>query len=97
MHKIFGTKENANYTDREGAYLIPIKGNKVGVVHTPKGFSLLGGGIEKAESHMNCIKRECMEEAGYCVSVRKCARRKLIVFMKEKAFFTRYKLIMLGI
>lgn len=88
MHKIFGTKENANYTEREGAYLIPIKGNKVGVVHTPKGFFLLGGGIEKAESHMNCIERECMEEAGYRVSVRKkvCSAETYCIH-ERKGFF----------
>lgn len=30
MHKIFGTKENVEYTDREGAYLIPFRGSFVG-------------------------------------------------------------------
>ena len=38
MHKIFGAKENASYLDREGAYIIPIKDNKIGVVKTPKGY-----------------------------------------------------------
>ena len=27
MHKVFGVKEKAEYTDREGAYLIPFRGN----------------------------------------------------------------------
>lgn len=69
MHKVFGVKEDAEYYDREGAYIIPVCGNKVGVVKTPKGWFLLGGGLEKDESHIACIERECMEEAGYTVSV----------------------------
>ena len=69
MHRLFGTKEDAEYFDREGAYLIPFSGSKVGVVRRPEGFFLLGGGVEKGETHKECIERECMEEAGYRVSV----------------------------
>ena len=69
MHRLFGTKENVQYYDREGAYLIPVKGNLVGVVRLPRGYFLLGGGVESGESHKECIERECMEEAGYRVSV----------------------------
>ncbi len=47
MRKIFGTKENAEYVDKKGTYLIPVKDGKVGIVKTPKGFFFLGGGIEK--------------------------------------------------
>ena len=65
MHKCFGIKENAEYTDREGAYLIPFRGNMVGVIQTSKGYFLLGGGLEAGESHSACINRECIEEAGY--------------------------------
>lgn len=70
MHKIFGAKENASYLDREGAYIIPIKDNKIGVVKTPKGYFLLGGGVNGGESHDEAIKRECLEEAGYTVSIK---------------------------
>lgn len=70
MHKIFGTKEKVEYTDREGAYLIPFRGNMVGVIQTSKGYFLLGGGLESGESHLACIKRECMEEAGYLPLVK---------------------------
>ncbi len=70
MHKIFGTKENVKYVDREGAYLIPIRNNHIGVIKTSKGFFFLGGGFEEGESHIACIERECMEEAGYMVSVK---------------------------
>lgn len=64
MHKIFGTKENEKYLDREGVYLIPYRENKIAVVLTPKGYFLLGGGLENGESHLECIKRECLEESG---------------------------------
>ena len=43
MHKIFGIKEDKIYLDRKGAYLVPIRGEKVGVVETTKGYFLLGG------------------------------------------------------
>ena len=69
MHKIFGTKENATYQDREGAYIIPIKDNKIGVIKTPKGYFLLGGGIDEGESHEEALKRECLEEAGYIANI----------------------------
>lgn len=70
MHKVFGTKENAEYTDREGAYLIPFRGTLVGVIQTSQGYFLLGGGVEEGESHSECIERECMEEAGYRALVK---------------------------
>lgn len=70
MHKIFGVKQAVNYIDRAGAYLIPVRDGKVGVVKTPKGYFLLGGGLDGDESHEECIKRESFEEAGYAVSVR---------------------------
>lgn len=59
-HKIFGKKEDVNYIDREGAYIIPISNGKVGVVETEKGYFLLGGGLKDGESHSECIERECM-------------------------------------
>lgn len=70
MNKIFGTKKDVEYFDREGAYLIPIYNNQVGVIQTPKGYFFLGGGLEKGESHIACIERECMEEAGLLVIVK---------------------------
>ena len=64
MHKIFGIKEDAEYKDREGAYLIPYSNNQLGVISTPKGYFFIGGGLENGESHSDCIKRECLEETG---------------------------------
>ena len=69
IHKVFGTKESINYIDRVGAYLIPVRDSKIGVVKTSKGYFLLGGGLDGDESHEECIKRECLEEIGYAVSV----------------------------
>ena len=59
MHKVFGIQEDVNYIDRVGAYLIPVKEGKVGVVRTTKGYFLLGGGVDSGESHEECIRREC--------------------------------------
>ena len=70
MHKVFGVKENAEYVDREGAYLIPILDNKFGVIKTDKGYFLLGGGLDETESHKECIKRECIEETGYAAVIK---------------------------
>lgn len=88
MHRIFGTKENVTYRDREGAYLIPVRGDQVGVIKTPKGYFLLGGGLESGESHIECMKRECLEEAGYSISVgdKICSAEKYC-FFKTLGFF----------
>ena len=64
MHKVFGAKEKAEYTDREGAYLIPFRGNMVGVIQTSKGYFLLGGGVEAGESHSAFINAELGVRAG---------------------------------
>ena len=69
-HQIFGTKENVEYDSREGAYLIPVQNGLVGVVETPKGYFLLGGGLEEGESHIVCIERECMEESGCLPAIK---------------------------
>ncbi len=69
MHRIFGRKEdNKTYTDRSGAYLIPIQDGKVALVRTPKGLFLLGGGIKDGETDVQAICRECLEEIG-CTAV----------------------------
>ena len=72
MHKIFGKKEDACYTDREGVYLIPLRGATVGVIETPKGYFLLGGGLDEGESHEDGLRRECFEETGCAASVGAC-------------------------
>jgi len=69
-HKIFGDKKKAKYLDREGAYIIPILDNKIGVIKTQKGLFLIGGGIIDNESDTDCIKRECLEETGFAVNIK---------------------------
>ena len=71
MYKIFGLYEDKEYVDRMGAYIIPVRRNEVGIVETPKGYFLLGGGLDADETDFQCIKRECMEEAGYEVEIEK--------------------------
>lgn len=71
MHKIFGIKENVEYTTRIGTYVIPIEDNKICVIKTPKGYFLIGGGKEENETDEQCIKRECLEETGYDITVDK--------------------------
>lgn len=75
MHQIFGSREHAEYFDREGAYLIPRRGNQIAVIRTAKGYFFLGGGLENGESHLDCIQRECMEEAGClpCIEGKLCS------------------------
>ena len=70
MYKIFGEKEkNVEYLDRVGAYLIPYQDNKIGVVKTPVGYFLIGGGMEAGETLLDCINRECREETGFACSI----------------------------
>ena len=71
MHRTFGEKENVSYVDREGAYLIPIRGQMIGVVKTEKGYFLLGGGLDPGESPEQAIMHECLEEAGYTVKIKR--------------------------
>lgn len=67
----FGEKvEGKAYYNREGAYLICLRDGKVGVVKTPKGYFLLGGGLDAGEEHVSCIEREVLEEAGYQCHVK---------------------------
>ena len=75
MHRVFGIKENVKYLDREGVYFIPCRNGQMGVVQTPKGYFLLGGGLESGENHLECLKRECREEVGClpCVEGRLCS------------------------
>ena len=83
-HKIFGTKENYEYLDREGAYFIPVSNNKIAVIKTPKGYFFLGGGLENGESHFECIKRECLEESGYLPKIigQVCSAEEYMVHSK---------------
>ena len=71
MHKVFGIENKAEYYVRKGAYIIPIENGKIAVAKTPKGYFLLGGGIEPGEDEIESIIRECMEEVGCVAKVDK--------------------------
>ncbi|MBO4493019.1 MAG: NUDIX domain-containing protein [Ruminococcus sp.] len=88
MHKVFGIKDAVEYVDREGAYLILVRDNMIGIVRTPKGYFFVGGGIDNGESHIDCIERECIEETGYMVSVKeKICSAETYCFHGEIGFF----------
>lgn len=55
MHKIFGKKESATYLGRRGAYIIPIKGEEVGVVETQKVFSCWVVGLTAVKQRSNVL------------------------------------------
>lgn len=96
MHKIFGEKENVKYIDREGAYLNLIKNDSISVIQTSKGYFLLGGGLENGESHIGCIKRECIEESRYDVCIKeKYVLKKHIASMIISDTFIQFKRIIL--
>lgn len=79
----FGERlEGIDYEPRPGAYGIGFRKVKqsvegrvvdevlqLGLVHTPRGRFLPGGGIEGGESHEEAIKREFIEEIGRDVKV----------------------------
>jgi len=62
--------ENQVYTERSGVYGILSNDEKqVGIIKTPRGYILPGGGIESGESHQHCLIREFEEETGIAVDV----------------------------
>ncbi|SCZ77586.1 NUDIX domain-containing protein [Acidaminobacter hydrogenoformans] len=68
--KVFGTIEpHVNYIYRPGAYGLLTREDKVGIVKSPLGLFLIGGGIESGESEEDCLIREGFEEAGCALSV----------------------------
>ncbi len=74
LEKTFGIKKpDTIYKERTGAYGIGFSAvGKIPVAMTHLyngeiGYFLLGGGIENNESHIDCIIREALEEAGLSV------------------------------
>lgn len=88
MHKIFGIEEKAEYYTRKGAYIIPIQNELIAVAKTPKGYFLLGGGIEPGESEVETVIRECLEEVGCKAEVNElCHTAEAFTVHPRKAFF----------
>ncbi|WP_252230857.1 NUDIX domain-containing protein [Clostridium sp. ZBS15] len=68
----FGEKlKDKEYKQRIGAYALIFKENKVAVIKLPGGYFLPGGGIEQNESNEECLRRECMEELGCTINIKK--------------------------
>jgi 8-oxo-dGTP diphosphatase len=66
----FGTKLNGvDYSDRPGAYAVLTNDQmQVAVIRTSHGHFLPGGGIDAAETPVEALKREILEEIGWQVS-----------------------------
>ena len=62
---VIGTKDNnIKYAFRETCFGIVEKNNEFYITLKDGNYSLIGGGIESNESHLECLKREFIEEAG---------------------------------
>ena len=56
--------QNLQYYFRETCFGILVKEDKLYCTEKNNEISLIGGGLEKNESHEDCLKREFLEEAG---------------------------------
>ena len=71
MEKCFGEyNPKIEYRERLGCYAVIINEKWQGcVVKTPGGYFLPGGGIESGEDDEQCLRRECIEEIGYDITL----------------------------
>lgn len=68
MEKIvIGEKFNCKYSFRETCFGIVVKDEKILLVKKNNEYSLIGGGIEENETHLECLAREFKEESGYTI------------------------------
>ncbi|PKR54282.1 NUDIX domain-containing protein [Thalassospira marina] len=68
---IFGSPEPGKFYDvQDCAYAVIPDGNgRLGVVRTPKGIMLIGGGIERSETAKDALTREAVEETGRSIRI----------------------------
>jgi 8-oxo-dGTP diphosphatase len=86
---VFGEKlEGIEYIDRAAVYGIAFDNKgRVAAVKTPVSYFLPGGGIEKEETHEECIKREFMEETGYSIEVDKYIGKASLYHISKKGYY----------
>ena len=66
---VLGEKDNnVNYDFRETCFGIVKKGNEFYLTSKKGEISLIGGGVEPGESHLETLKREFIEEAGLTIT-----------------------------
>lgn len=63
-----GEKFKTKFDFRETCFGIVVKDKQILLVKKNNQYSLVGGGIEKEESHATCLKREFLEEAGLTIT-----------------------------
>jgi len=70
MKKIrLGTKKSdVKYDFRETCFGIVYKGGRFYLTEKKGEVSLIGGGVEQDENHIECLKREFVEEAGLSIT-----------------------------
>ncbi|MEH7314263.1 NUDIX hydrolase [Priestia megaterium] len=72
---VFGVQEDGQtYINKIGSYAVIYDNEncRIALIKNDKGhYFLPGGGLENGESLEDCIKRECIEEAGLEVSIQK--------------------------
>lgn len=61
-------KENIKYNFRETCFGIVYKNNEFYLTEKGKELSLIGGGVEEGESHLETLKREFIEESGLTIT-----------------------------
>lgn len=65
---VIGKKEsNIHYGFRETCFGIVEVNNTFYITLKNGDYSLIGGGINDGESHLECLKREFLEEAGLTI------------------------------
>ena len=66
---VLGTKKNdINYHFRETCFGIVKVDNDFYLTKKDNDISLIGGGIEQGETHIECLKREFLEESGLIIT-----------------------------
>jgi 8-oxo-dGTP diphosphatase len=61
-----------SYKRRDGVYAIILNNNSdIAIIQTSTGYFLPGGGIEDNETKEECLFRECLEEIGFEIKIKR--------------------------